>query len=247
MFYVIYDTVWFIIVHGMCYKGVDIFFRDYSQALKPIAGIDANYFNYNLENDDKTNHTNVFWTSVPLSFVILTINPIIHSLVYLVFSFMFSVVDLNRVLFYILLFKLAANFNLFSFRFTTPSSMLLITQVLFLALTYTNISSVVPSLFQLIDEFTGLGDVVLEKMLGVHASLFRSDTKIKYFLLNLKVYFTANRKKIYWVKFCLMTCLFVYNLLFVASLSHPVETAFCYYSVGRVAQIFWEDLRAKKA
>lgn len=254
MFYVIYDTFWFVAIHVTCYKGMDIFFRDYSQALKPIAGIDSNHFSYNMENDIRVNHKNLVWTSLPFSFLILTINPIVHSMVYLLFSFMFSVIDLNRILFYVLLFKVTTKFNMFSLRFDPPfkphtnlKDFMLITQILFIAMSYSDVNSVIPTLFQLFDEFTGVGDVVLEKMLETHTSLFRSDTNIQAFLYKLKVRFVANRKILYWGKFAFMTSLFFYNLVYVASLTHPLETAFCYYSVARVAQIFVEDLRAKKA
>ena len=254
MFYVIYDTMWFVLIHVLCYKGMDIFFRDYSQALKPIAGIDSNHFNYNLENGIDTNHKNLFWTSTPFSFLILTINPIVHSFVYLLFSFMFSVIDLNRILFYILLFKLALKFNLFSLKFHPPfrphaniKDFMLVTQLMFTAMSYSDVNSVIPTLFQLSDEITGVGNEVLERMLDTHSSLFRSDTKIQALLYKLKVKFVANRKIIYWGKFAFMAFLFMYNLVYVASLTLPLETAFCYYSVARVAQIFVEDLRAKKA
>lgn len=249
MFYVIYDTLWFIIIHVACYKGMDLFFRDYSQALKPIAGIDANSFNYNLENDAKTKHGDIFWSSVPFSFLILTINPVIHSIVYLIFSLMISVVDLNRILFYILLFKIAIRFNIFSKRMegANKNDLLIALQIFFTIVSYTDVTSIIPTLFQLADEFTGLGFFVLDRLLDTHKSLFRGDTKIQSFLYKFKVFFVANKTKLYWGKFLFMMSLFLYNFIYVASLSHPLETAFCYYSVARVAQIYVEDLRAKKA
>jgi hypothetical protein len=235
MFYVIYDTVWFVIVHTLCYRGVDIFFRDYSQALKPIAGIDSNHFNYNMENGLVENHKNLFWTSIP-------------------FSFMFSVIDLNRILFYILLFKVASKFHIFLLRFDPPfrphsnlKDFLLTTQIIFTCLSYSDTRSVIPTLFQLADEFTGVGDVMLEHMLETHNSLIRSDTHIKAFIYKQKVRFVTNRKYLYWGKFTFMTSLFLYNLMYVASLTHPLETAFCYYSAVRVMQIFTDDIWVKRA
>lgn len=248
MFYVLYDTFWFIVVYISCYKCVDIVFRDHSQALKPIAGIDANVFNYNMEDDMTTKHNNIFWSSSPLSFFILTINPFIHSIVYLLFSFMFNVVDLNRILYYVLLFKLANRINLFTFTMTNKESVfILLIQLVFIIISYTDISSVVATLFQLIDESTDIGEVLIIKLLNTHDSLIKSDTSIKQRLYKIKVFFVSNRQKIYWVKFLLLSTLFIYNLLYVVTLSLPLETLFCYYSIARVVQTFSVDLLGKKA
>lgn len=252
LFYTIYDIVWFWVVYLCCYWGVDLFFREYSQALKIIANIDTDHFGYNLEYGPKERHDSLFWSSVPLSFFVLSINPVIHSIIYMCFMSMVSVVDLNRVFFYILMFKIAYRINFFSagcdFKpHKRQVDFLLSLQLLFIVVGYTDGDVVLPTLFQLLDEVSGVDTTVVGAMMGAHTKLFKCDTWILQKLLGVKIWFEKNRKRVFGIKLFLMVLIFISHIVYVATLTHPMEIAFCYYSAARVVQIYVGDLRDKKA
>lgn len=250
MFYIFYDTVWFVVVYTLVYKAMDLFFRDYSESLKILFDIDANTFGYNQEIDIRRKHTNLFWSSVPVSFGILTINPILHNLVYMTVCMMISVMDLNRVLYYSILFKLAIRVNLLDYRFSqllSAHDFLILCQLVLIVANYTNTSSALPTLFQIIDESTEVLSVVLVKMLETHGSLFKRDTVINSRLLSIKAFWVVKERKLMWLKFGLMVLIFCYTMVYVASLTAIQDLAFCYYSVARLVQIYTGELKNKSA
>jgi hypothetical protein len=253
-FYIFYDTLWFVMVYSAVYKGMDLFFRDYSQSLKILFDIDANRFGYNEELHIDKKHKNLFWTTSPISFVILTLNPFIHSVVYMTVFMMISVMDMNRVLYYILLFKLAYRFNLFEYRFdihfkpcTDMCDFSILCQLVLTMVNYSNTGAVIPTLFQLVDESTGISTVVLVETLEAHASLFRCDTKLNAMLLGIKAYFAIRDRKLFWTKFGVLATIFTYNVLCVATLTSVTDLLFSYYSAARLVQIYAEDLKAKRS
>lgn len=252
LFYVFYDTLWFCIVYSLFYWGVDLFFRDYAQALKIIANVDVDHIGYNREHGPKERHECLFWSSAPWSFIVLTMNPIVYSIIYLLFMFMVSTMELNRILLYVLLFKVAYKFNPFDYScdfkpHCNMSDFFLAVQIFFVMIGYSDGGVLLPTLFQLIDESTGFLSTTLDKMLSSHAKLFKCDTWISGKLFGIKVATERRKRWVYWTKFWLMVFIFAIHVIYVANLSRLMDVTFCYYSAARVVQIYLEDLREKTA
>ena len=247
MFLVFYDTVWMVVVYNVIYWGTNLFFKDYSQALKIIADIDADHFGYNMDFSSKERHIILFSLVSPMAFFILTVNPIIHTFIYMIFMYMLNVTDINRILFYILLFKLAKNVNLFdrTVHFKQNDAIILI-QMLMIMFEYNNTSVVLPSLFQIIDELPGIYTRIIPDMLSSHNKLFKCDTKLGKRVIDVNVFFQSNRKVINWIRFITMGIVSTVYLVYVANLSRVMDVIFCYYATARLVNIFINDLKMKQ-
>jgi hypothetical protein len=244
MFTILYDTVWFVVIYLIVYNGIDLFFRDYSQALKVLFDVDPNHFSYNMEQSLDTKHQALFWVSSPISFMILTINPIVHSLMYTFVMLMINVTDLNRILYYILMFKLVRHLNVFErrvrYELMSWYVLTILTQLFFVVTDYSG-AAIWSTVFQLIDESSGLVDHVLPNLISAHTVLFKHDTVVMEKLLNVKTSCMKIEREIKWVKLFIMAGVTVCNILYSVNPNSIHALTFCYYSGFRVIQIYLGD------
>lgn len=253
----LYDTVFFLAVYVTAYKGIDLFFTDYSHSLKILFDIDADRFGYNKELDTHRKHVNLFWTSAPVTFVILSLAPVINTVVYILFFSMVSATDINRVLYYIILLKLSIRFNILECRFgrgfrphENARDLMLLCQLAITVVNYNDANEALQSVFQLLDELTGLTGTVLSELLETHTSLFKGDTVVSERLMSIKVASVATERAQHLVKFGAMASIFLFTVVSdapsAATLTSPSDVTFCYYAGARLVQIYNYDLKTKR-
>lgn len=243
-FNVLYDVVWFVAVYVAFYKGVDYVFREYAQAVKVLFDINVRLFNYTKELGADERHDLLFTCSTAVSFVILTINPVLHSILYITFMFMVDVVDLNRILLYILLFKLAKKVNPFA-RHVSAVDPQIVVQTLLVIVNYHNTSIAVPVLFQIIDESTNF-NFYCRDMLRAHDLLFGGDTWIKEKILHVTVILEARRRAIINTKIGVLSVVAFTSFLY-SQLATWGEVGFYYYALARIAHVYRYDKVDKEA
>jgi hypothetical protein len=241
VFNVLYDLLWFVFVYGFTYKAVDYLFREYAQVVKILFDVNVRIFNYKTELSSKERHHVLCACSTPVSFAILTINPITHCVLYGLIINMIDVVDLNRILLYVLLFKIAKAVDLMSskvlFRpFNKFDDANVLCQLIYLLLNYHNVSVAVPVLFQLIDEISNLNYLV-RTMLSAHDFLSDSDTRVKVKLLSMAVALESRHLNIVDVKLVILGIVVFISFLY-STLSSTGEIAFYYYAVARIAHAY---------
>lgn len=241
VFNVLYDLVWFVLVYGFTYKAVDYLFKEYAQVVKILFDVNVRLFDYKTELSSKERHHILCACSTPVSFIVLTINPITHCVLYGLIMNMVDVVDLNRILLYVLLFKAAKKVDLMSrnvtFRpFSTFDDANILFQLIYLLLNYHNVSVAVPVLFQLIDEMSNM-NYLIRTLLSAHDFLSSSDTWIKERLLSIAVKLEGRRQKIVDVKLVVLGIVVFISFLY-STLSSSGEIAFYYYAVSRIAHAY---------
>lgn len=234
-FNVVYDVVWFVVVYLFFYSLVDYMFREYSQVVKILFDINVRLFNYNKEMNVRERHSVLYTCSSAISFIVLTINPVAHCTLYVIFMQMYDTVDLNRILLYILLFRLVKGINP---SFTDLSfDPLLVMRILYLVLNYHNTSVAVPILFQIIDEVTDVNYFFMD-LLKIHDKLFGDDTVVKSKLLHVTVFLQKNMKMIINIKLVALTLLTLISFARAPVSFTWMEIGFYYYAVARVMQVY---------
>lgn len=218
-----------------------MFFQEYTQVLKILFDIDSRHFSYNVELGVKERHEILFWASAPITFIILTINPFIHSIIYMTCMLMINVVDLNRILYYSILLSISKHFNLLSYRAYTKPDFITACKLLLVLVNYTDASTALPTLFQLISDFPDVYNLVLEQLLDVHSRLFKGDTSINAKLLNLKAFFVSHKNKIALVRRFLMILLALYSF-YTTNVFSIVGLTFCYYATVTLADEYYTTL-----
>lgn len=237
IFNILYDVLWFVFIYGFMYKAVDFLFREYAQVVKILFDINVRLFNYSTELNAKERHEILFTVATVFAFTILTINPFAHCLLYGIVMNMVDVVDLNRILLYILLFKIAKNINLISGQISLRTEHAnVLCQIVYLLLNYHNVQVAVPVLFQVIDETSSL-NYFFRSMLAVHDYLFNSDTWVKSKILTVSVILEGKQLRIIDTKLILLGIIVFISFLY-SKLSTVGEVAFYYYSVARMAHAF---------
>jgi hypothetical protein len=232
LFNVLYDVVWFVIVYVLSYLTVDYVSREYAQAVKVLFDVNVRG-NLDLSLDDR--HNVLFVFSSGLSFIILTINPVFHSILYIIFMFMIDFVDLNRILLYLLLFKLSKNINPYVRRIPDVDP-IVVTQVLFIILNYHNTSFLIPVLFQLIDESTNIM-FYYKDLLRAHGALFSSDTWLKDKITSLIVLYEKRRVTITNVKVGVLSIIVLLDFL-CSQLATWSDVGFYYYAVAKIGHMY---------
>ena len=243
LFNIVYDLAWFIVVYYLTYRGFSIFMSDYSKVIKILFDIDIKYFNYNNEMDGDVRHGIVHTISSVIAFAILTVNSIVHSLSFLFCMFMIDVVDLNRILLYILLLKLSSHFNIL-FKtteynpFNNYHHAQLTAQIVYVILNYHNINVAIPTIFQIIDEIMIGAPTFIMTLRNVHVKLFQCDTYVGNKLVNLCI--VVNRYCDYSI---LITCWVLGITSMIAFLYAPLHTwseiFFYYYTAARIAYLYY--------
>lgn len=223
------------------YKAIDYLFREYVQVVKILFDIDVRLFNYNLELNASDRHVILHTCSSAVSFIVLTVNPFTHCILYIVIMNMIDVVDLNRILLYILLLRISKSVNLTSRQFLLrPHQRMddanVICQLVYLLLNYHNVNVAIPVLFQLIDEMSNL-NYFFKDLLSVHDSLLSTDTWIKQKLLFISVKLGIKKTEIFKTKLMLMSVIVFISFLY-SSLATTGEIVFYYYAVGRIAHAY---------
>lgn len=237
-FNILYDVLWFLVIYVVFYKGVDYAFREYAQAIKVLFDVNVRLFNYNSELGVDERHDILFTCSTIISFVILTINPVLHSILYMTLMFMIDVVDLNRILLYILLFKVAKKINPFALSFKKLDP-LLVVQILLVIVNYHNVSIAVPVLFQIIDESTDL-NFYFRDILRAHDFLLGGDTRVKEKFMNITLVLESRKKKVISAKIVILSVIAAVSFLY-SQLATWGEVGFYYYAVARIAHIYRYD------
>lgn len=234
-FNIIYDVLWFLVIYIVFYKGIEYAFQEYAQAVKVLFDVNVRSYNYNSELTTCERHDVLFTCSTFISFIILTINPILHSILYMSLMFMIDVVDLNRILLYILLFKISKKINPFALSFKKLDPCLVV-QILLIIINYHNVGIAVPVLFQIIDESTDL-NFYFRDLLRTHDILIGSDTRIKKLFLNVLLVLETRKKKIISAKILILGVIITISFLY-SQFATWSEVLFYYYAVTRIVHIY---------
>lgn len=239
MILILYDLIWWVVVFGLLYKAVLFVFTDHPHLFKVVFDVDFRFNNFNMELSSDRRHYIIHGIVTPITFVILSFNPILETILFMFYGFV-DVVTLNRLVVYIILLKISfwvAPYGIIPKKI--DSHMVIeITQLLFVLLNYSNTDVLYPVFFQLVDEAFELEKVVTH-LLELYSSAAGNDTRINQTLTDIKVFMRAYHKKIKRAREFVLVGFLIISIL-LAEINTWGEIIFYYYAVLRLIQLHYE-------
>jgi hypothetical protein len=187
----LFDLVWFFVTYIGTYKGCIYIFDKHPHLFKVVFDVDFRFTNFSREMSVWEKHNTIHTIiSVPCA-IFLSLNPIIHSILFAFMGFV-DIVLLNRLLLYITLLKIGTWVNPYS----KPKKInyMETVQIIYIMINYINPDILVPVLFQIFDEFFDL-EVAVDKMNGLYSSIVGNDTRINQILFSIKTFLSQTRSK----------------------------------------------------
>lgn len=109
-------------------------------------------------------------------------------------------------------------------------------QLIYVIVNFTNASSVIPIVFQLVDEASNLPTIGAE-LYEHHRMLFRRDTRSGEGLLQILSYYQAHMRFFRYIHMYMLGGLLVVNLLYTTF--KFTDILFFYYATWRLSHLYW--------
>lgn len=175
---IIYELLFVCLLYGLLYWGIDHFMCHHAKVFKIIFNVDILYFKYLNETGTKDRHKLLHLIASSVAFLILSINPVVHSFIFAFFKFL-DVTQINRLVLYSGILRLLINFNLlmggrWEGELSDYNVVFLAVQTVFTAVNFWNRAIAVPSIFYLVDEFFDI-HVLLKQLKASHDVLIGFD------------------------------------------------------------------------
>jgi len=239
MLLILYDLIWWVLVFGLLYKAVLFTFIEHPHLFKVVFNIDFRFNNFNMELSSDRCHYIIHGIVTPFTFIILSFNPILETVLFFCHGFV-DVVTLNRLVAYIILSKISywvAPHGIIPKKVET-FMIIQVTQLVFVLLNYNNTDVLYPLLFQLVDEAFDLENVITH-LLELYSSAVGNDTKINQVLVDIKLFMRARDVKIKMTREFVLVGLLVISVLF-AEINTWGEIIFYYYAALRLIQLHYK-------
>lgn len=240
MLELVLDLLWMSAIHVGSYHLWHIFLEKHATVLKDLFNIDVRYYNYNREESTTSQHEILYTLASTTMVICMAITPFIHSAIYLVFFNMIDVVQINTILLSIVAAKLLWFVNIRNKECTLRpwkyvNQLFLVTQFLFIVVNYQNTTSVIPSVFQIIDEAANV-EGVLVAMSKHYLSLFNTDSTVSSKISTAIVVIKKRKAVLRRAHLGFLATTVVISIL-CSNLRTAGEVAFYYYAVGRILHI----------
>ena len=203
-------------------------FEEHPHFFKVVGDIDFRFNNFSLEMNEAQKHAVVHsLISIPL-FILLLINPVVHTLMYIFLGFL-DVMLLNRILLYVTLLKILGVRELFQ------DVLIYVLQAVLISLNYANTDVLGPVIFQLTDEAFDIQQTLVQ-ISSIYEKTVGNDSSAKAFLLNAILWHKTNKIILIQIRFI---ALFLISLIsFFFSTEFQFEKAiFFYYACMRLILI----------
>jgi hypothetical protein len=235
----IYDASWLCAVYAFFYWCWKKLLGEHAGVFKVLFDVQVRVNNLSREVDVFEHHLLLHTLSASCTYILLGINPLLHTLVFLCYRFV-DIILLNRLVLNLTLLKLFRYYN--PLRIWAPSEILPRADVLanaghllLTSINYTNRAMLFPALFQLADELFGL-DVLGVELERVHRSVFHNDTALSGYLLNALALFKSRARLLSLARISVLVTLFLISLAY-SNLHGWQEILFYYFAGFRLARL----------
>lgn len=207
--------------------------RDHSRLVKLLLDIDIRYFTYNMDAGARGRGRILHALASSGTFLVMSFIPIVHSIMFMWFSFL-DIVTLNRLALYISYLQLLRHWG--NKIIMTPRDWFLLGEVLFVCLNFTNRAMLLPTLFYILDEMWEIPrwahemEEVSGMLLGVDKFRLLSD---------VSVFFGRHRVAIHRARVAILGAFLLWAIA-VIELRYLVEIPFYYGATARIIQLLWE-------
>lgn len=234
------DIIWICIIHACAYKVWHIFLERHSNVLKDLFNIDVRYYNYSRETSTTSQHEILYTLASTTMTICMIISPIINTIMYVFIFNMFDIVQINRILLTITMNKLLWYVDIRSKLCTirpwrSVKEAFIIFQLVFIIANYNNTTTIIPIIFQIVDELALIEDVVIS-MSRHYSSLFGSESTLSSRITNVIIIMKTNKRLLKRVYIGTLVTILVFSILY-SNLKATSEIIFYYYAVLRIAQL----------
>ena len=227
---VLFDLIWITFLYFGLYHSIKYLLSEKTEIFKILFNIDVKFNYYNRENRISESHDILHFMTSLIIIVICCIKPLINCFVYYI---AFRFVDVTEVNFILLLTSWlqllkcwdGLNFNLNWF---------IIGQVIYTMLNYKNVESLVPAIFQIVDDSFDI-NLFFQKIHFIFENILGRIMPLK--LLDMLVWTKAHRHMLKQVRFGVLAFIGLYSLIFT-DLYMTSEILFYYYAAFRLVQIY---------
>lgn len=239
-FELLLDLFWIIALYAGSYHLWHIFLDRHSNVLKDLFNINVRYHEYNREQSTKSQHEVLYTLSTTVMVCCMVITPLIHSIMYLLFYSMIDVVKLNTILLTVVMAKILWYFNIREKSFTLKpwkgvDEAFLATQLLFISVNYDNITTAIPTLFQIIDELSNLENVFIT-MSKHYTTLFNTESALSSKITDMIIRLKTNKVLLSRIHIGVLSFIVFISILY-SNLKTNGEIVFYYYAIARILQI----------
>jgi hypothetical protein len=171
LFELLSDLIWFALLYFVFYKVCELILREHAQLFKILFDIQVRTVSFSRESSVEDCHLSTHTIVSFFTFVLMAINPVIHSLIFVWLGFL-DVLLLNRLVLTINLLKIIGWTYPSRPRVLGVSHFSDISQTVFVMVNYTNRFTLIPVLFQLLDtsfdaeKYIAQCEVVYNRIIG---------------------------------------------------------------------------------
>lgn len=226
--FLLYELAWVIILYVLSYKFFTLLLTDHTKLLKVAFNVDIRYFQFNLESATKEQHNMLHVLSSFVTFVILSIHPIVHSLVFVWFRFL-DITQLNRLVLYILLLK----------NKSFPPDAISIVQILTTCINFYDSSFFFQTLLILVDSFFDIDHFFVE-ISRIHTQLLASDTAVLKKTYDILAILKSNVKNLWYARLFLLVTITLASITYSQFITYT-DFAFYVYASYRIATVYTND------
>lgn len=234
------DVLWIGIFHFGSYHIWHVFLSKHSNVLKDLFNIDVRYYDYNRESSTKNQHEILYTLASSTMIMCMVITPIIHSIMFVLIYNMIDIIQINKILLSIVCAKIFWFFNIRNKQCTMKPwkniyETFLLFQFIFIAINYSNTTTIIPTLFQIIDESAYIENTLIT-MAKHYKSLFNSDSLLNTKITNLIVFTKTNKVLLSRIHIGVLSMIVFISIMY-SQLKTTGEIIFYYYAAGRILQL----------
>jgi len=234
IFLIIYEFAWVLGLYGLSYRFVNFLLQDNnSKILKVVFDVDLRNFQFNMESATKEQHNVLHFLASCITFLLLSVHPIVHSLVFVWFCFL-DVTQLNRLVLYVLLLK----------NNTFPPDTLSVLQIIATCLNFYDSSYIFSTLFFLIDSIFYI-DYLFIEMSRIHTEVLVSDTVFLKKVYDIITFFKTSVKTLRYVRLVVLVTITLTSITYSKRFTFT-DFAFYLYGSYRIATVYTNDEKKRK-
>jgi hypothetical protein len=240
-----YDILWIIILYVVLYFLVDKILSDYSSIFKELFNIEIRYYNYTRETDLRQRHDIIHTLASSIAFLILSLSPVVYSLLFLVVFNMVDVVQLNRINLVLVLLRLLYHTHTFDkirlhdFKpWKNVDNGFLLFQLVYVVFNYSNVLSIFPVVFQLIDDLFTV-DTVVKKIKMIYSNVFNCESWVTHYMVKFISWHKRNITLLQYTRFAMLLLVLMVSFLW-SDFHNSSDFVFFYYCVFRLTQVYFQ-------
>lgn len=236
---IVCDFGWILALYLVNYHVANLLTKKSTQDLvKDIFNVNIRFYELCHETDTRKLHDVLSTFSITFTFMICSIIPLIHCIMYLIMLRIFDVLGIIRILTTIVLLRTAKPFDPIRrciVNTNTPTQNIVnVAQLGYLALNYQNAGAAIPVLFELVALVTDIEAHVI-KLYGLATIVV--DTRVNL-IDDTLVFIKVHKGTIYKVQLVCMCVLILANIGFCEA--HTTnDFVFLYYAMCTVVNMLW--------